>query len=343
VNTVPAALSENLIPGEKAAPRPRILVADDEPVNLSLLDRVLTESGYYVQSATNGQEALQKAQTDIPDLLLLDVAMPTLDGLAICRRLRENVRTRGLPIILLTGRGTLEDRLKGFRAGADDYVLKPFDMDELKARVEGTLERRRWNLWTHPLTRLPGSPAIEDEVRKRLAAGGQFAFAYADIDNFKAYNDAYGYEAGDHVIQQTADLLIEASISGATEQAFAGHIGGDDFVLIAAVDFMKAVLPPMAERFDRMRDSFYKPEHLRAGGIRSRSRLGEEQIFPLMTLSIAVASNHTRRINHYAKLAGIVSELKPYVKQCDHRQKSLIVWDRRRDDEDQGPTYGRRT
>src|SRR5579872_5751825 len=106
MNTVPTtALSDSPIPREAPAPRPRILVADDEAVNLSLLSRVLTESGYRVECVNNGQEALLKAQTDIPDLLLLDVVMPVLDGLTVCRHLRENVRTRGIPIILLTGRG----------------------------------------------------------------------------------------------------------------------------------------------------------------------------------------------------------------------------------------------
>src|SRR5258706_4081935 len=166
---------------ENSSRATRILVVDDEPTLMQVLSRFLGGEGYDAASATNGQEALEKIQKDVPDVLLLDVKMPILDGLSVCRAMRADFRTRGLPIILLTGNGGLEDRLQGYKTGADDFLTKPFNLDELKIRIEGALHRRQWDQGTHPLTHLPGSPGIEEEVRRRLLLGTPFAFAYLDI------------------------------------------------------------------------------------------------------------------------------------------------------------------
>jgi diguanylate cyclase (GGDEF)-like protein len=202
--------------------------------------------------------------------------------------------------------------------------------------VKGALERRRWDLWSHPLTRLPGSPAIEEEVRQRLLDDSPFAFAYLDIDFFKAYNDVYGYEAGDRVIKDLSLLLIEAVEGASGDRAFVGHVGGDDFVLLAAIDPMKTVLPRIARAFDAKRNIYYHPPDLERGAIQTKSRQGQERLFPLMTLSIAAVSTATRCIRHYARLVEIASELKQYIKTQDHNGKSFVLWDRRRDHETGG-------
>src|SRR5258708_549637 len=189
--------------------KPKILVVDDEASNRHLLSRVLDQQGYQTVTAANGGDALKMVFADPPDLLVLDIVMPVLDGLSVCERLRGDFRTRGLPIILLTALGTLENCVKGFQAGADDYVTKPFQLDDLKVRVAGCLRRRRWDLWSHPLTGLPGSPSIEEEVRFRLKSDVAFAFAYLDIDHFKAFNDNYGYKAGDSVIKDLGASLVQ--------------------------------------------------------------------------------------------------------------------------------------
>ena len=226
----------------------------------------------------------------------------------------------------------MEDKLKGLRAGVDDYIGKPFDLEEVQARLEGALQRRRWDLSSHPLTHLPGSPAIEEEVWKRLRIGFPFTFAYIDVDNFKAYNDVYGYEAGDRVIKSLATLLIEAVKLAPQGCAFAGHVGGDDFVFLSTIDQMKTVMPQIAKRFDALREEIYDPEDFELGTIHTKDRLGQERRFPLMTLSVAVVSTATRRILHYARLVEIASELKKYIKEQNHNDKSLIIWDRRTDE-----------
>ncbi len=317
---------------EGDAPRAtRILVVDDEPTVVQIISRFLGREGYHADCAVNGEEALAKIREQMPDVLLLDVKMPVLDGLSVCRAMRADFRTRGLPIILLTGNGGLEDRLQGYKTGADDFLTKPFNLDELKIRVEGALQRRHWDQGTHPLTHLTGSPGIEEEVRRRLGLGEPFAFAYIDIDHFKAFNDVYGYEAGDRVIKEVADSMIQSAIESHTRKGFPGHIGGDDFVLIAPIEDMKEILPEITERFDAQRLAHYRPEDRERGTTRCKNRRGQEQQFPLISLSIAVVSTQTRQITHYARLVEIASELKRYIKSLDHHGQSLCLWDRRTD------------
>jgi PleD family two-component response regulator len=311
--------------------RERILIVDDEPTTIQVLTRFLTREGYAVVTASNGEEALRQIQQVKPDLVLLDVTMPILDGLSVCRRLRQDYLTRSLPIILVTGRDTLNDRLSGIRVGIDDYITKPFDLEEVKARLENVLQRRRWDLWSHPLTHLPGSPAIEEEVRKWLRHGSLFAFAYIDIDYFKAFNDIYGYDAGDKVIKDLSVLLLEAVKGSPDGRAFTGHVGGDDFVFLSTIDHMKQCLPRLAEAFDARRAQYYRPDDFKRGGLQTKNRRGEEKAFPLMTLSLAVVSTQTRKIEHYARLVEIASELKHYLKTQEHEGKSMVLWDRRAD------------
>ena len=323
--------TSNALIGVKKQRKPNILIVDDEKTNVEVLTRFLNREGYDTAAACNGEEALEAISCSVPDLILLDVIMPVMDGLAVCQKLRMDFMTRSIPIIFLSARNELEDRLKGLRAGVDDYMGKPFELEEVKVRLESALTRRQWDLFSHPLTHLPGSPAIEEEVWKRLRIGSSFSFAYIDIDNFKAYNDVYGYEAGDKVIKHLAAALVESVKTSPDACAFAGHVGGDDFVFLSAIDPMKLLMNKIAERFDAERTTFYSREDAQRGSIRTKNRQGQEQIFPLISLSVAIVSTATRRILHYARLVEIASELKCFIKTQDHGGKSLVIWDRRTD------------
>lgn len=326
---------EQLLPtaliGVKFPQKTHVLVVDDEKTNVELLCRFLAKQGYEAEGVFNGQQALDAIKQRRPDVVLLDVSMPVMSGLELTRILREDFATRSLPVIFITARNTLEDRLQGLRAGVDDYIGKPFDLEEVKARLEGTLQRRRWDMALHPLTRLPGSPAIEDEVWKRLRVGSLFTFAYIDIDNFKSYNDTYGYDAGDRMIKRLAGFMMTAVEDAPRGCRFAGHIGGDDFVFISTPDGMQQALLAITQAFDAQRTSLYKPEDIERGFIRTTNRQGKAQDFPLATLSVAVVNTETHRVLHYARLAEIASELKHHVKTKPHKGHSLILWDRRGD------------
>jgi diguanylate cyclase (GGDEF)-like protein len=191
------------------------------------------------------------------------------------------------------------------------------------------LERRRWDRDTHPLTRLPGSLSIEEEVRKRLQHPGQpLGFAYFDIDHFKSFNDAYGYEAGDQVIKQLGELIMAAA-SGQPDQCLPAHIGGDDFVLIADPELLRAALPSVLGRFDELRMGHYRMDDRMRGGIEIKNRQGVKQFFPLIALSTAVVSNEKRVLSHYGQIVEIATEVKHYLKNRENQTRSAMFWDRR--------------
>src|SRR5438552_263130 len=181
-----------------------ILVVDDDPDIARFVEVNLRSVGYDVLVASDGEEALSRAEEVRPDLVLLDVMMPRIDGFEVAQRLRRNPRTASTSIIMLTAKALSSDKVMGLTAGADDYIIKPFDPIELLARVKTTLRRARDMRNLSPLTALPGNITIQDEIRHRIEADLQFAVLYCDLDNFKAYNDHYGFVKGDRVITATA-------------------------------------------------------------------------------------------------------------------------------------------
>jgi diguanylate cyclase (GGDEF)-like protein len=269
-----------------------VLVADDEPGVRELLRRMLSAAGWRVRCASDGEEALALARGEAPDLVLLDVRMPKLDGLAVLRLLREEGSTRLTPVILLTGEDAVADRVGGLERGADDYVTKPFHQAELRARVEGVLRRHRLSLEASPLTGLPGNHAIEQEVERRIAAEESFALFHADIDRFKAFNDAWGFAAGDRVIAETASLLQEAA-----QGRFAGHVGGDDFALVTDAADAPAVAQRLVTLFDERAPGF-------APSLKS----------PPVTLSVGIATTTRRSFWTYRQVAAVAAEMKGYLK-----------------------------
>src|SRR5947207_4315096 len=194
-------------PLESATVTENVLVVDDDPFIARLLEIELKAAGYDVRVGTDGEEALNLANERTPDLVLADVMMPKMDGFELTRRLRQDPRTASVSIIMLTARGLSSDKLEGFSAGADDYIVKPFDTPELLARVRGVLRRAREMRAQSPLTGLPGNVRIEEEIEVRVQAGKEFAILYAELDHFKAFNDHYGFMRCDEVIQFTARLL----------------------------------------------------------------------------------------------------------------------------------------
>jgi diguanylate cyclase (GGDEF)-like protein len=206
------------------------------------------------------------------------------------------------------------DKLEGFSAGADDYIVKPFDTPELLARVRGVLRRAREMRAQSPLTGLPGNVRIEEEIESRVDSSSEFAILYADVDYFKAYNDHYGFMRGDSVIQMTARLLQDVALDVGGPDTFVGHVGGDDFIVIAMPD--KAV--ELAERviagFDGEAPTLYDAEDAERGYIEVKNRRGELQQFPILSISLGVATTAKRKFQHYAEAVAVATEMKAFTK-----------------------------
>ena len=289
-----------------------ILIADDDPAIVHLVEVNLNLEGFDVLTAFDGEEALQMADEHLPALVLLDVMMPKLDGYEVCERIRAESRTRHISVIMLTAKSLSADKIFGLTAGADDYVLKPFDPMELIARVRATLRRAKEMRSSSPLTGLPGNVQIEDEIRHRHLAGEPVAVCYADLDNFKGYNDRYGFLQGDRAITYTASVLREV-VEG-SPHSFVGHIGGDDFALIITIDEAEATAQKAIERFDAGVDTLYEPADLARGYIEVEDRRGRMMRYPILSLSIGVGLN-SEEITDYREIVDSATEMKSFAKR----------------------------
>jgi diguanylate cyclase (GGDEF)-like protein len=316
----------------------QILVVDDDPDIARFVEVNLRSAGYDVSVASDGEEALDRASELRPDLVLLDVMMPRIDGFEVAQRLRRNPQTANTSIIMLTAKALSTDKVLGLTAGADDYIIKPFDPIELLARVKGTLRRAREMRNLSPLTGLPGNIRIQEEIERMVQDGRDFAVLYCDLDNFKAYNDHRGFVQGDRLIQATARVIQDAVMEFTGPEGFVGHVGGDDFVAIVAPGAAEETAIRIVERFDGGVGEFYEPGDLEHGYVEVEDRRGDMQKIPLVSISIGVATTDRRQFSHYVEAVNVATEMKQYAKR---QAGSSFALDRRAgefdDEEDQEP------
>jgi PleD family two-component response regulator len=304
-----------------------ILLIDDDPLIRRIVTRTLTAKGYHVAEASSGAEGLALALKNPPDLILLDVMMPGLDGFEVCAVLRQNSLTANTPVLMLTALDQTDSKVRGLQAGADDYITKPFNLDELQMRIEAHLRRSERDLGANPLTILPGNIAIEHTLRQRLATAQPLAVLYIDLTNFKEYNDEYGWLKGDEIIKMLARQIIDATRKQGNSDDFIGHIGGDDFVVMSAPPRAEPIAQMIIPRFDVEILLFY-PEEARARGyIETVDRRGNPFHAPIVSVAIAIVTNEPAQFHHPGQVAARSAELKKYVKSLPGSQ---YAFDRRR-------------
>ena len=304
----------------------RILIAEDEPHLREVLGLQLTAAGFEVIEACDGRAAIDAAHRSTPDLILLDVMMPFMDGYEVCRRLRDSFQTRHIPIIMLTAKTEVEDRIEGLKGGANDYITKPWETRELMQRVRNALEWSRQQRAASPLTGLPGNLSIHDEVGRRIASGDPFAQLTIDIDSFKAFNDHYGYARGDEIIRSLAHMLVDAVEKFGGADDFIGHIGGDDFIVLTRPVHAEAVAERIRTEFDRLMPESYESDDRGRGFIEVLNRRHEVERFPLMSVTIALVSTDRVPVRHQAELNDKAQELKELGKTM---HGSVVVNERR--------------
>lgn len=293
----------------------RVLVVDDDRDIARFVEVNLVTEGFEVDVALDGVEGLEKARERPPDLALVDVMMPRMDGFQMVERLRADPRTSNVSIIMLTAKSLTADKVLGLTTGADDYIIKPFDPVELVARVKGTLQRAQEMRAASPLTGLPGNNRVQDEIRRLVDGEVPFALLYADVDNFKAYNDYYGFLRGDAAIQMTARILAEEAAKLIGKETFVGHMGGDDFVLTAPPDKAEDLSRAIVERFDHEVLNLYDEQDRERGYIEIQNRQGEKQRFPIISISVGAATTDRRTFNHPGEAVTVATEMKNFAKR----------------------------
>jgi diguanylate cyclase (GGDEF)-like protein len=306
-----------------------VLVVDDDRDVATFIEMNLKIEGFDVRVAHDGIEALEMINLELPDLALLDVMMPRLDGIEVVRRLRATAATASLPVIMLTAKTLPSDKVVGLSAGADDYLVKPFDTLELIARVRSTLRRNADMRAVSPLTGLPGNHRINEEIELRAASNAGFAVCHVDLDNFKAFNDRYGWLRGDDVIGLLATTLKAAGSEAGLPPHFIGHVGGDDFVVICTPEQVDQLCATTVERFDAGVKAFHEPEDVERGYLLVLDRQGHERQYPLASVSIGVATTERRRYTDHREVVAVANEMKTVAKS---RAGSSVAIDRRIDE-----------
>jgi GGDEF domain-containing protein len=232
--------------------------------------------------------------------------MPGIDGYRTAEMIRADPAIAIAPIMFLSARGDTADKVRAFRSGAEDYMVKPFDAAELLARVGKALDRQARELGASPTTQLPGVDAIQSDIERRLANGDASAVAcYLDLDNLKAFNDYYGYAKANAVIRQTGDVIRQVVTKVGNHGDFIGHIAGDDFVFVTSADRVDAVCTGICESFDHLIRLYYERGDRERGYIETKDRFGVLRRFPVMSVSIAAIS--LARAKTYTGLAELAA------------------------------------
>ena len=304
---------------------PRVLVAEDDRDVARYLQTHLTLDGLDVTVVHDGVTALARATSAPPELLIAAMALPGLDGLELVRRLRAQAATTCVPTLLLTARPLGGEKVAGLLAGADDCLVKPFDTLELLARVRTTLRRTADMRALSPLTGLPGNHRIEAEIASLASSGVPYAVCHVDLDEFKSYNDAYGFLRGDALLLALAHCLLAAADRAGEPPVFVGHIGGDDFVLVCTPDQAEPLCQDAARTFDAQVPGHYDAVDAARGHLAVVDRRGDLRQHPLVSVSIGVAPM-TGGSRDHREVVATASEMKRVAKG---RPGSVVAVDQR--------------
>ncbi len=270
---------------------------------------------------------LEKIKKTSPDVIVVDIQSARSAQLDICSRLKNDFTTAFVPVITLINKRHLRNQLLHIKQGVDDYLIKPPDPLDLRMRIEMALRRAQHSINANTLTGLPGARILEDLLKEKFKNKSNFSFCYLDVDNFKSFNDLYGYQRGDKVLVQTAYLLQLAVSKFGNKDDFVSHIGGDDFAFITTPDKYDQVCRQCIQLFDNLMPFHYRDKDRESGFVVVHDRNRKVKEFPLMSLSIAVINKSAdSSVENIIQLNERVSEIKQFLKKTS---KSSFMADRR--------------
>jgi len=302
-----------------------VIVNDQEP--REFLTLLLIGEGYNVKTAQKQSNAMESLLKESFNLVITDSQSGDIDGLQICKSIRQNFAIRHIPIILLIPGKESMDKIKGIYAGADDYIECPFEPGELLARVKASLWRAARDLDANPLTKLPGNASVLKELESRIRSAQPFAVSYLDLNKFKEFNDYFGFERGDRIILHTAAIIINALERWGNLTDFLGHIGGDDFIFVTSPDCVEDICSEIIKQFERDIPTFYNKDDLARGYIIVKNRVGELCRIPFLTFSMGIVTNEYKTLDHIGQIIQLSTELKNYAKTFG---KNIYIKDRRK-------------
>jgi CheY-like chemotaxis protein len=267
----------------------RILVVEDEPDIANMLKIYFTGQGYDIEIANRGGDASRMVQQQLPQLMVLDINLPDIDGYTLCKQMRTNTRTKHIPIIFLTEKDERGDRIAGLELGADDYITKPFDIEELRLRIANAIRASERMGLTDPRSGLPSGRLIEDALREVIRKP-KWAYFDMRISDFDSFRDKYGFVAGDEVLRFTAMLISEIVDKNGTPDDFIGHAGNDNFNLISYATDIQTIRSEIERKFNEGVKAHYSFIDREQGGIKMEE-MGVNRLVPLMTMAVGLATS----------------------------------------------------
>lgn len=287
----------------------RILVVEDDFDISNMLRIYFSGQGYDVQVAPRGGDALSMTRKQLPDLIMLDIMLPDMNGYDVCRELRTTTRTKHVPIIFLTQRDERSDKIAGLELGADDYVTKPFDIEELKLRVQNAINAAKRQVNIDSKSNLPTGSLIEDHLRTLMRSSRDWAYIDIKINTFQAFRDVYGFVAGDEVIRFMALMLGEIIDDVGSTDDFVGHPGGDNFIIITHADEPRKLQQRLIERFeDGVKQHYSFIDRERGYILVPDGPGGIERQVDLMSLSIGTVSTRTHQFSDIREITELAAE-----------------------------------
>jgi len=268
------------------------------------------------QVFTEDQDIISLIYMDPPDLILIDGGYLAAKGARVVREFRSNTIFGHVPVVALMDRSSFEN-MSWQEHPIDDYILTDDEDILIKRRIEFISQRAVRELDMNPLTRLPGNESIIRYIQSMFDAQENIAITWVDIDNFKPFNDCYGFSRGDEVLVATGRIITNAIKELRDEKTFLGHIGGDDFVYICPEKYIRSLCEEVISRFDMVIRNFYNDDDLEAGGIISTGRDGTTRKFPIMTISLAVVINESGHYTHYGQASQDATDIKKYIKEME--------------------------
>jgi response regulator RpfG family c-di-GMP phosphodiesterase/signal transduction histidine kinase len=292
-----------------------VLLVDDDPAVVEILETSLSRANYRVLSAESGVQALARAKKDSPDLILLDVTLPDLDSLEVCRQLKENILTSWIPVIMLGNQVDSRDVIAGISAGAEDYVVKPFGPSDIIGLIQTHLRRKGRGEEANPVTGLPGDLFLSREVDSLISEGRLIAVMYIELNSIDVFRRSYGAAYGDCAVQFLSEILSDAVqlFGGADDQV--GHTGNGSFVIVTTPERAETLCRRVIADFDNRIDALYAPEDLTGDYVVQEDLTGQVNISSFLTVSIAVVTNDWRKVDNYLEFGQIGAEISNYVKE----------------------------
>jgi PleD family two-component response regulator len=239
-----------------AEAKSKILIVEDDLDIAEMLNAYFRVQGYEVFTVNWGEDGVRAAQTVLPDLMILDIRLPDIDGYEVARRVRSDRRTNEIPIIFLTEKRERIDRLQGFEVGADDYITKPFDVQELRLRVRNALKRVNRESLTNPVSGLPEGPLVEERLSDVIHKSG-WALVHICIRHLDVFRESYGFVASDDVLRAVSLMIHNTIKESGTAEDFLGHISPTDFVVVVSPANLPAFQERIRSRLEQSLDYFY--------------------------------------------------------------------------------------